>query len=42
MTSGQCKCKVGYFDDNTNAACKSCHYSCKTCTGKLLNECIDC
>ena len=35
-----CPCKVGYTD--IAGVCQGCHYTCKTCSGFTLNDCLTC
>ena len=37
LTSGQCLCDAGYYDDGTNYLCATCNYKCATCATSPTN-----
>ena len=34
-----CQTTIGYYDDNVNTLCLSCHTTCITCTTSGSNQC---
>jgi hypothetical protein len=32
----------GFYDNGNNVICQACHYSCLSCNGSSLNNCIKC
>ncbi|EAS03999.2 EGF-like domain protein (macronuclear) [Tetrahymena thermophila SB210] len=37
-----CKCNDGYYDQIGTGACQQCHYSCASCTGPGVSQCLTC
>lgn len=42
ILGNKCVCYNGYFDDNVTGACNRCSYTCLTCNGPDLTNCLTC